>query len=161
MIVIADSSPINVLVRIAQVQVLPSLFHEVIIPEEVVLELSHSKTPPVVREFIASGPSWLVVRQAPGSPRLPGLDAGEEAAIQLALLEEESLILMDDADGRRVARSQGLRVIGTIGILEEGAVRGHVDFPLAIEQLEQTDFRVDARLVADALARDMERRRTQ
>jgi predicted nucleic acid-binding protein len=159
MIVIADSSPINILVRIDRVEVLPRLFGEVVIPDAVQMELESSRTPEVVRSFMSTRPPWLVLRAASGAPRLPGIDAGESAAIQLALQESDSILVMDDWDGRRLARSKGLRVVGTIGVLEQAAVAGLVDLPQCIEMIKQTDFRMSNLLFEEALARDAERKR--
>jgi len=45
------------------------------------------------------------------------LDEGEAETIVLALELSADLILLDDYDARKVARSFGLKVTGTIGIL--------------------------------------------
>jgi predicted nucleic acid-binding protein len=59
MLVVADSSPLNVLVVVGYADILPKLFQAVVIPPQVAGELSHPRTPAAVREFIASPPSWL------------------------------------------------------------------------------------------------------
>ena len=43
MIVVADSSPVIVLVNIGQIQILPALFGAVIIPPQIAAELSDGK----------------------------------------------------------------------------------------------------------------------
>jgi len=43
MIVIADTSPINYLILIGEIEILKHLFSRVIIPEAVLLELQHLK----------------------------------------------------------------------------------------------------------------------
>ena len=62
MLVVADSSPFVVLIKIGHLNVLPTLFGEVIIPPEVAAELSAPNRPPAVHAFIASRPDWLVER---------------------------------------------------------------------------------------------------
>jgi hypothetical protein len=57
-----------------------------------------------------------------------GLDEGETAAIALAISLDADLLLMDDREGVMVARSKGLRVIGTLGVLDLAAQRGLVNF---------------------------------
>ena len=59
MIVIADSTPLNYLILIHQVDLLPQLFDRILIPPAVFEELQHQETPDVVRRWIASPPSWL------------------------------------------------------------------------------------------------------
>jgi predicted nucleic acid-binding protein len=56
MIVVADSSPVIVLVNIGQIQILPALFGTVINPPQIAAELSGGKRPQPVRDFIAAGP---------------------------------------------------------------------------------------------------------
>jgi predicted nucleic acid-binding protein len=56
MIVVADSSPLIVLVNIGQIQILPALFGAVIIPPQIAAELSDGKRPQPVRDFMAAMP---------------------------------------------------------------------------------------------------------
>jgi len=77
-------------------------------------------------------PSWLEVRDAPLSEpddaSLAAIDAGEKAAIQLAVALHADLLLMDDRKGVSAAERRGLRVTGTLGVLDLAAERGLVDF---------------------------------
>ncbi len=41
MLVVSDASPANVLIRIGQIDVLPALFHSVVVPTAVAQELTH------------------------------------------------------------------------------------------------------------------------
>ena len=52
MLIVADSSPVNILIRLGCVEVLGSLFGRVIIPPQVRDELSDSKTPDSVRALL-------------------------------------------------------------------------------------------------------------
>ncbi|MGA3187602.1 MAG: hypothetical protein ABSF22_10890 [Bryobacteraceae bacterium] len=63
---------------------------------------------------------------------LKGIDAGERAAIQLAAWLNADLLLMDDRKGVSAAQRKGLRVTGTLGILDLGAQRGLVNFAEAL-----------------------------
>jgi predicted nucleic acid-binding protein len=56
MIVIADTSPINYLVLIEQIEVLPKLYGRVLIPPSFCEELQHVRTPEAMRRWIADGP---------------------------------------------------------------------------------------------------------
>lgn len=159
MIVIADSSPINVLVRIGCIDVLPKLFSNVLIPPEVRDELADSRTPEVVREFIARLPEWIEIRAASRVEAIPPLDKGEEAAIALAIDVRADALLIDERDGRREAKARGLVIVGTLGVLEAAAQRDLVALTDVFQRLRATDFRVDPRLVQQAVARDAARRR--
>jgi predicted nucleic acid-binding protein len=89
------------------------------------------------------------------------LDAGERAAIQLAQLEEESLLVMDDATGRREAQLLGLPNIGTLGVLRLAAIEGLVHLPTVLDKLMRTNFRAPAVLIQQLIAEDHTRRFAQ
>jgi predicted nucleic acid-binding protein len=88
MIVVADTSPINYLVSINEIALLPKLYGAVIIPPAVRDELSRDRAPGIVRRWIAAPPAWLEVRKPATEPDAEliaaELDAGELDAILLA-----------------------------------------------------------------------------
>ena len=120
-------------------------------------ELSRPTTPAAVRAFIVTPPGWLTVQEPTSHERIPLLDPGEEAAINLAHDVHADAILIDDKDGRRAAVQHGLVVVGTLGILELAARRGLVSLPEAAKRLAATDFRLAPRLIQEALRRDKTR----
>jgi hypothetical protein len=61
-LVIADTSPINYLLLIGHIEILPALFERVILPAAVCEELKHPKAPLVVRNWVAAPPSSVDVR---------------------------------------------------------------------------------------------------
>ena len=52
MIVIADTSPINYLVQIGEIEVLPKLYDSILIPPSVRDGLRHPRAPAAVRRWI-------------------------------------------------------------------------------------------------------------
>jgi predicted nucleic acid-binding protein len=60
MLVIADSSPLIALLRIGQIDVLPKLFGQVVIPGAVASELEAPSRAQVVQEFAAARPTWFL-----------------------------------------------------------------------------------------------------
>ena len=100
---------------------------------------------------------------SPSSPftGLEVLGAGEREA--LALVEElhADLVLIDEDKGRQIARSRGLQVTGTLGVLDIAAERRFIDLPTALTQLQATDFYVTQGLIDALLAQDAARKRTQ
>jgi predicted nucleic acid-binding protein len=140
MLVVADSSPLVVLINIEQIEVLPVLFANVIIPPEVSAELRQPNRPRAVHEFITSRPAWLH-EQAPATIEpIPALHAGELAAISLAKELKADLLLIDEARGRQAAAERHIPITGTIGVLEFAADRGLLDLQDAFAAIKNTDF---------------------
>jgi predicted nucleic acid-binding protein len=160
MLVVADTTPINYLVLIAQIDILAVLYTQVVIPSAVAAELQHPKAPAVVRAWIAGPPSWCALRQAQGQPdaALMPLGAGEREAIVLAEELGADAFLTDDLEGREEAMHRGLEVTGTLGILERAALRGLIDLPAVIAQLQATTFYGPPDIIAAMLARDAARK---
>jgi predicted nucleic acid-binding protein len=115
MIVVADTTPLNYLVLIGQIELLPTLYHTVLIPQEVHRELRQPGTPPMVRADI---------------------------------------LLMDESEGRREALRRNLKVAGTVAVLERAAQRGLIDFRTALQRLDQTNFRLSAKIREEFLKRN-------
>jgi predicted nucleic acid-binding protein len=67
MIVVADSSPLVVLVNIGQIDLLRALFQQILIPPDVAAELASAKRPEAVRAFDAISRYRLV--SAPALPK--------------------------------------------------------------------------------------------
>jgi predicted nucleic acid-binding protein len=141
-LVIADTGPINYLILIGHIDILPALFQKVILPAVVRDELKHQKAPAVVQQWISNPPAWAEVYPMPHAhdPSMEKLDAGEEDAIALAVELHADLILMDDRDGIVVARSKGFRVAGTLAILAMAAARGLVNLAEAFDRIKGTSF---------------------
>ena len=152
---VADTGPLNYLVLIGQIALLPRLFEVVSIPDAVRLELMHAAAPPAVRRWISTPPAWLAVSDDPNllDQKFSNLDVGERAAIMLALRQHADLILMDDRAAVAVARREGLAVAGTLGLLDLGAGRGLLDVGEAVRRLKATNFHCRQRLLDALLAK--------
>jgi predicted nucleic acid-binding protein len=155
---IADTSPINYLILIDHVEILPRLFARVVLPSAVEAELVASDAPADVRTWIATPPGWLEIIAAPVVPNTAGIHRGEAAAIALANSMSADLLLIDDRKGVDVARRQGLRVTGTLGVLDVAAEHGLVDFAEAIRALERTTFRRSDELLNALLAKHQKKK---
>lgn len=148
MIVVADTSPINYLLLINQIDLLPRLFQQIIIPDVVRDEMLDPDAPPILQEWIANPPSWLTVQPVPVlDTTLHSLDPGEQAAITLAQTLSADLLIIDERLGRQIAEERGIAIIGTLGILDDAANQGLINLAEAIAQLQQTNFRVSRRII--------------
>ncbi len=160
MIVVADTSPINYLVLIDAIGVLPELYENVVVPNAVFAELQAAETPEKVREWVKVFPPWFDVRQAAVllDSELSELDVGEREAIALAEELNADALIVDERAGREQARKRGIFIIGTLGILNSAAEKGLIDLPDTLEKLQQTSFRVSEKLISDLLEHDTDRK---
>jgi hypothetical protein len=80
------------------------------------------------------------------------LEAGEAAAIGLCHELQADLLLCDDLEARRVAVAEGLRVVGTLGLLVRGKRAGLLDAvgPI-LNAMLVLGFRVSPDLVDETL----------
>jgi predicted nucleic acid-binding protein len=117
-------------VVLGHVDLLPTLFGQILIPPAVVEELHYPKALAVVRAWIACPPSWLDIRSSQLTPdtRLLTLDAGEREAILLAQESQAALLLVDERETRRDAERRAVTTMGTLRVLELAAERALVDF---------------------------------
>jgi uncharacterized protein len=146
-IVVADAGPLIYLSEVGLLHVLRDLYGGVLIPRAVYDEVVvHGHGQAGAAEVASS--SWLQVsdRHLASSLRLgllTELDAGEAAAITLAVEEHADLIVLDERKGRKVAKRLGLPVRGPLGVLVEAKKRGYVALVRPIlDQLTAADFRV-------------------
>jgi predicted nucleic acid-binding protein len=159
MIVVSDASPLNVLIRIEHVGILPPLFNSVIVPPAVASELSHAGTPETVRQWMAARPVWLEIRvPSKIDPTLQIDDRGEVEAISLAIELRADFLLADDRKARRAARERGIPITGAIGVLELASARGLLDLNEAFIRLRATDFSIAEHILKEALSRDTARK---
>jgi len=159
MIVVSDTTPLNYLVLIQVIDILPAVFQEVYVPPSVIAELLHLKAPDVVRAWAQSPPAWLKI--AAPSIRLPStalLDDGEADALSLAKERQITDVLIDERRGRNVAQREGLTPLPTLTVLEKAAELDLLDLPTTIQKLQATSIRVPQDRINAALARDVARR---
>ena len=115
---IVNASPLITLAKAGAVSLLTAGGTDVRIPEAVVAEVAAGPDDDPARRLLESGfgtrlPNVLV----PASVLEWGLGAGESAVIAEALRTPASVAVLDDAAARRCARSFGVGVIGTLGII--------------------------------------------
>ena len=110
--------------------------------------------PEIVRIWTAQAPAWIETR-TPASiadSSLARLDAGERDAIMLAAELNAEQLIVDDREGRRIAKERGIPVIGTLGVLKEAAAMGFVDLRDCVARLQTTTFYVAPEVLKNLLA---------
>jgi len=125
-IVVSNTSPLVYLHQVRQVDLLSQMYGRVHIPRAVAAELRAG----LKRGFSVPDPHhlpWLHVQPIQDETLVPSvvdLGAGEAEAIALALSSAGSLLILDDALGRRIARLNKLRFTGTLGVLVKAKQSG-------------------------------------
>ena len=119
-IIISDAGPLISLAKTDQLFLLKELFEQVLIPKAVYNELSldsHHKETDFLNQAIID--KWLKVvtpQKKPSKLILDILDLGESEAITVAK-EMKIPLLIDELKGRKVAKKENVKIIGSIGIL--------------------------------------------
>lgn len=144
MIVIADTSPLNYAVKIDIADALFELYGQIVVPGAVHAELTSSGAPASLRSWVEDHRDRISVHEVnlPEDPGLSRLDPGEAQAIFLAQQTPNSLLIIDERDGRAEARRRGINITGLLGVIRDGAIRGYLDFEDALKKLKETDFRL-------------------
>ena len=155
MIIVADTTPISELTKVGYLDLLPTMFGEVIIPEAVFNELKVGRHPAAV---IVSELSWLKVLTLNNSQQVKelqekfNLDLGESEAIVLAEEIGAQQLLIDEKAARRVATEKKLPLIGTMGILLLAKRRGFVSSVKDIlDEMQKQGTRISNRLYLQVL----------
>ena len=122
--VVSNTTPLINLAGVGHLDLLHALFGEVWIPEAVGDEYDAGARPADQR---LDQLPWLLVKPvAIDAPLLNELDAGEAAAISLAVASGARVLLLDERMGRRVAISRGLPIVGTLAVLLKAKREGHL-----------------------------------
>lgn len=158
-VVVSDTSPINYLVLIGHIEVLPAIFGQVLVPIAVYEELQRDGAPPDVRSWVSKLPAWVDIRK----PVLVdlSLDLGQGEMEAIALVQEigADLLLIDERKGSQVARDRHLKTAGTLAVLDRADALGLLDFEQAVNKLLRTNFRAPHTLVSTMVERIRSRRK--
>jgi predicted nucleic acid-binding protein len=127
-IMVANAGPLIALGRIKQLDLLPTLYGEVVVPPAVYQEVTREADLPGAQELVEA--VWLRVAelndQTAVQRLLFWLDLGESEAIILAQ-ELEATLLMDERRGRTIASTLGLSITGTAGVLLAAKKIGQIE----------------------------------
>lgn len=150
---VVNTTPLVALGQIGRLDLLRQLFDQVLVPEIVYKEsVSGGDSRPGAEEIQQA--IWIVRRTLPEESGWQtdffGLDAGERDVLRLAGIIQPDWVIIDEKLGRRVAKTLGFQVKGTLGILVAAYQEKHIDRGealLAISELETSTVRVSQHLV--------------
>jgi predicted nucleic acid-binding protein len=130
--VVSNTSPLLNLAIIDRLILVKQQFGKIVIPNEVLTELKINENLPgsqQLREAIAK--KWITIQQVEDRALVKllrrDLDRGESEAIALATQLNATWLLLDERDGRNIARTLGLNVTGVLGIILKGWHEGQVE----------------------------------
>jgi predicted nucleic acid-binding protein len=154
-IVVADTSPLNYLIRLGYSNLLREIYGRVLVPHAVLIELQHPEAPSEVRAWASAPPAWLeeIWVQRVDTTLATDLGAGEREAISLALEVQADVLLIDERIGRQEAEARHIEVAGTLAVLLQASLSGYLNFPEVMTQLRQIGFRASQSIEASMLVR--------
>jgi predicted nucleic acid-binding protein len=159
MIVISDSTPLITLMKADRLDLLKSLFGEVLLPEAVFAEVTSNEAFRDEADLIRGSDYIKVVKVADPDrvaflQRVTGLDRGESEAIVYADESKADLLLMDEAAGRKVAQNMKLPMTGSVGILVrayQGGMLTEEEIVKAFDRIRESNRHISEKLIQSAL----------
>ncbi|MFM8471567.1 MAG: DUF3368 domain-containing protein [Limisphaerales bacterium] len=154
-VIVADSSPLIGLARIGRLALLPKIAERIVVGravwDEVTVAAPDAPGAKAIREcaFLeVVSPSTTFTQPVPTE-----IDAGEAEAIALAQGMTGCLLLVDDANARRVAKRLHIRHTGTVGLLRLAKHCGLIPaLRPELEALIKAGIYLRAELIEQALA---------
>jgi predicted nucleic acid-binding protein len=161
-IVVSNASPLIVLAKISYFHLPQRLFNKITISEEVWDEvvIKGAGLPGSTETRQASQSGWIHITQLANSTQLTtwrtkySLGAGELSTILLAKEIQADVAMIDERGARLLARSEGVPVLGTVGLLELGYRNGEVtDLRLVYQTMLAQGAHIDKQILNQSLAR--------
>lgn len=156
-LIIADTGPLIALARVNLLHLLSELFQQIVVPESVFQEACGDLNKSGAKAILtASENSWFKCLQVDSNlekydkslnKALSVLDRGERDVIALAK-QLDSIALIDEKRGRKVANSNGVKCIGTAAILLKLKEKGLIDSVSPyLDELANAGYRLSAELI--------------
>ena len=155
MIIICDNSPLSALLAVGELDLLSKIYGEVIIPEAVFIEIKALENKGIDIQPILDA-TWIKVYKVSSKENLvfpPKFHAGEIEAMLLALELNADLLIIDEHEGRKMAASLGIKIVGLLGILirakKDGFITSLNDILTKLQN--RSNFRLSSSLIKQAL----------
>jgi predicted nucleic acid-binding protein len=142
-IIVSDASCLILFHKIGELDILRKLFGNIYITET------------VSGEFKKPTPDWINIEEPPANSfteLLKVLDPGEASSIALAACYENSLLIIDDLKGRKIAKETGLDVTGSLGVIIAAKEKGYItSVRPVLKKILKTNFRISNALLEKVL----------
>lgn len=157
MLIVADTTPIISLIKIGMLELYKSMYGEVIIPEAVFNELVSNSSMSNEADIIRKS-KFLKINKIENEfavkllQKQLNLGAGESEAIVLADTLKADLLVIDERKARGIAKSMGINITGTLGILVDAKRKNRIEKlkPL-LDGLINSNIRISEKLYNDVL----------
>ncbi|WP_254173779.1 DUF3368 domain-containing protein [Planktothrix pseudagardhii] len=139
--VVINSSPLMVLFKSQLINILPQVCQEIIIPNAVWSEVAEAGKNDLPSQQLPQMTWAKKVDLVSVSPTITawGLDPGETEVLSFAWENKGYRAIIDDAAGRRVARTLNIPLVGTAGLLLFAKQKGFLDsMTVAIQLLKNS-----------------------
>ena len=156
MIVVSDASPLVALSAVGKLDLLPTLYGEVVVPEAVFHEAVTNASGQPGYAARAAAP-WrkveALVDRTLAEELKVRLEPGAAEAIALAVQLSAELLLLDERKARQIAIGLGIPITGVLGTLVEAKQRGLITSVklVADEIRDAIDFRISASVYEQVL----------
>jgi predicted nucleic acid-binding protein len=151
---VVNASPLILLGKIGNIDLLIGLTDSVIVPQSVADEVGAKSDGVPILEALAQNPRSCVVKNEIVSPDVLAWDlgAGETQVVANAQRYGADRVVLDDLEARRCAKAMGLRIIGTLGVVARAKRTGRIGLAApVIDRLRKTGLYVSEELVARIL----------
>jgi predicted nucleic acid-binding protein len=149
---VVNASPLIVLAKINQQQLIWQLADEVIVPEAVRTEIAAGPADDPARNYLEEAALPVVSVASQSLIAAWDLGAGESDVLAYALNNPGWRAVIDDGAARRCARTFTIPLIGTLGIIIRACKTGLIPAaaPLLLE-LKNHNFHIDDQVIRPAL----------
>lgn len=153
---VADASPLIFLARAGILELLRLAGPSIAVPAAVATEVSRrGRDDPTARALVET--PWLQVVETPPAPPVVlswDLGPGESSVLAWCLAHPGAQAIVDDLAARRFARSQGIPVRGTLGLVLLAKQRGHLSAARPVlESLKRSGMYLSNHVLDSALER--------
>lgn len=152
---VADASPLILLAKVDRVELLPRLADEFVIPSAAADEVRAGPDDDPAQQWMRETGHTFIRRSSSVASEVAAWDLGRgEGAVLSWIYRRDELwtALLDDGAARRAARSLGISVSGTLGVViaakEEGAIK---QVRPIMEDLIQVGLRVSQSVLKQTL----------
>ena len=147
--IIGDSSALVALAVVNQLELLEKLYDKLYIPQAVFDEVTQIGKPQSdkLRQFLQSR-----VRRVDLTLTQLGLGLGELEAITLYKKLDADVLLIDDNRAKKYASLNGVKVIGSLGVLIKAKEKGHIEIikPF-LDEIQKSEVYISKKLIEKVL----------